>query len=51
MRSDALDMDEVTISLTEEELAAIEDRAFQQHRGNREAAIRDVLDEWLKQQD
>jgi hypothetical protein len=44
------EMSEVTIELDEEELAELEDRAFKDHRGNTEAAIRTVLDEWLKEQ-
>ena len=45
------DMPEVTLELTEAELAAIEEKAFEDHRDNREAAIRDLLDEWLKERD
>jgi len=41
------DMPEVTLELSEEELAAIEDKAFADHRGNEEAAIRTLLAEWL----
>jgi Arc/MetJ-type ribon-helix-helix transcriptional regulator len=48
MRGELLDMDEVTLELTEEELEEIDDLAFHDHRGNREAAIRELLDEWLK---
>ncbi len=48
MHGDILDMEELTVSLTDEELAEIERLAFENHRGNREAAIRDLLDEWLK---
>ena len=51
MNGDALDMDEVTLELTDAEIEAIDDRAFRNHRGNREAAIREALDEWLKQRD
>lgn len=46
-----LDMDEVTIELYEDELEEIDKLAFQNHRDNREAAIRDLLDEWLKAHD
>ena len=46
-----LDMDEVTLELTDEELAEIDEIAFQDHRDNREAAIRELLDEWLKQRE
>jgi metal-responsive CopG/Arc/MetJ family transcriptional regulator len=41
-------MDSVTIELSEEELEAVDEKAFRDHRDNREAAIRDLLDEWLK---
>jgi len=49
MNDGLLDMDEVTIELTEEELEAIEEIAFKEHRENRAAAIRGLLDEWLKE--
>ena len=48
MSSGVLDMDEVTIELSESELEEIDDMAFKQHRGNREAAIRELLDQWIK---
>ncbi|WP_226012019.1 ribbon-helix-helix protein, CopG family [Halomicrobium salinisoli] len=48
MNDGALDLEEVTLELTEEELEAIDEKAFAEHRDNREAAIRDLLDEWLK---
>jgi metal-responsive CopG/Arc/MetJ family transcriptional regulator len=51
MNDGLLDMDEVTIELTEEELEAIEEIAFKEHRDNRAAAIRGLLDEWLKERD
>ncbi len=44
-------MPTVTIELTEEELEEIDDIAFANHRDNRDAAIRDLLDEWLKDRD
>ncbi|MEZ3117076.1 ribbon-helix-helix protein, CopG family [Halobaculum sp. MBLA0147] len=46
-----LDMDEVTLELTDEELAEIDEIAFRDHRDNREAAIRELLDEWLKRRE
>ena len=49
MESVLFDMDEITIELDEEELEEIDRQAFRDHRGNREAAIRSLLDEWLKQ--
>ncbi|MFB6074102.1 MAG: ribbon-helix-helix protein, CopG family [Haloarculaceae archaeon] len=42
------DMEAVTIELDEETLAALDEKAFKEHRDNREAAVRDLLDEWLK---
>ena len=51
MNGDTLDMEEVTVELTDTELEAIEERAFENHRGNEQAAMRDLLDEWLKRQE
>lgn len=51
MHSGDLDMPTVTIELTEEELEQIDDIAFADHRDNRDAAIRTLLDEWLKETD
>jgi Arc/MetJ-type ribon-helix-helix transcriptional regulator len=48
MDGDLLDMEEVTVELTESELEAVDQKAFRDHRDNRAAAIRDLLDEWLK---
>lgn len=48
MHQDHLDMETVTIELEAEELDRIDDIAFADHRDNREAAIRELLDEWLK---
>ena len=47
MDADLLDMEEVTVELTESELEAVDQKAFRDHRDNRAAAIRDLLDEWL----
>ena len=44
------DMETVTIELAEAELEAVDDIAFKDHRENREAAIRDLLQEWLQDQ-
>lgn len=41
-------MDEVSIELTSEELEQIDELAFKEHRGNRDAAIRELLDHWIK---
>ncbi len=41
-------METVTVEFAAEELDEIDDVAFRHHRDNREAAIRDLLDEWLK---
>ncbi|MFC7079941.1 ribbon-helix-helix protein, CopG family [Halorussus caseinilyticus] len=49
MNQDHLDMESVTLELGEEELEEIDDIAFADHRDNREAAIRELLDRWLKQ--
>lgn len=51
MPSADTDMPTVTVELTEEELEEIDDIAFANHRDNRDAAIRDLLDEWLKDRD
>lgn len=48
MDGDLLDMEEVTVELTESELEEIDRKAFRDHRENRAAAIRELLDEWLK---
>jgi metal-responsive CopG/Arc/MetJ family transcriptional regulator len=44
-----LDMESVTIEFDEETLAAIDEKAFRDHQDSREAAIRDLLDEWVKE--
>ncbi|MDS0281932.1 ribbon-helix-helix protein, CopG family [Haloarcula onubensis] len=46
-----LDLEEVDVELDEALLEAVDDKAFADHRDNRDAAIRDLLDEWLKEQD
>jgi len=46
-----LDLEEVELELDEALLEAVDEKAFADHRDNREAAIRDLLDDWLKQQD
>ncbi|WP_128476137.1 ribbon-helix-helix protein, CopG family [Halorussus pelagicus] len=49
MHQDHLDMESITLELSEEELDEIDDIAFADHRDNREAAIRELLDRWLKE--
>ncbi|MFB6174046.1 MAG: ribbon-helix-helix protein, CopG family [Halobacteriales archaeon] len=48
MREDVLDMETVTLELEEETVERIDEIAFEDHRENREAAIRELLDQWLK---
>lgn len=48
MYDDDLDMAEVTLELEEETVAALDDVAFVDHRGNRAAAIRELLDRWVR---
>jgi len=50
MDGETLDL-EVTVAFDEETIEAIDRKAFADHRDNREAAVRDLLDEWLKTQD
>jgi len=45
------DMDEVTLELDEGTVEALEEAAFEDHRGNRAAAIRTLLDEWLAERE
>jgi metal-responsive CopG/Arc/MetJ family transcriptional regulator len=42
------EMETVTIELDAETLDEVDDIAFADHRENRAAAIRTLLDEWLK---
>ncbi|MFB6177514.1 MAG: ribbon-helix-helix protein, CopG family [Halobaculum sp.] len=51
MTSGALDMTEVTVELSESELEEIDEIALRDHRDNREAAVRELLDKWLKSRD
>lgn len=48
MSESCLDMETVTVEFDEETLDVIDEKAFKDHCDNREAAIRDLLDEWLK---
>jgi len=45
------EMETVTVELEEETVDAVDDIAFEDHRDNRAAAIRTLLDEWLKDRD
>jgi hypothetical protein len=51
MQDAMADMPEVTLELSEEEVEAIEDKAFTDHRGNEEAAIRTLLAQWLAERE
>ena len=42
------DLETVTLELEDETIEAVDEKAFAEHRENREAAIRDLLDEWIK---
>ncbi|WP_394329574.1 ribbon-helix-helix protein, CopG family [Haladaptatus litoreus] len=44
-------MDSITLEFTAEELDQIDNIAFAHHRENRDAAIRELLDQWLKARD
>jgi len=50
MTDRSLDMTEVTVEFDEEALERIDGKAFRDHRGNRETAVRELLDHWLKEQ-
>jgi len=43
-----LNLEEVDVEMDEALLEAVDEKAFADHRDNRDAAIRDLLDEWLK---
>ncbi|WEL16297.1 MULTISPECIES: ribbon-helix-helix protein, CopG family [unclassified Halorhabdus] len=45
------DLEEVTVEFDEEIIDALDEKAFQDHRDNREAAIRELLDQWLKERE
>jgi len=46
-----LDLEAVELEMDETLLEAVDEKAFADHRDNRDAAIRDLLDEWLKDQE
>jgi len=46
-----LNLEAIDVELDEELLEAVDEKAFADHRDNRDAAIRDLLDEWLKRND
>ncbi|MFC7027005.1 ribbon-helix-helix protein, CopG family [Halomicroarcula sp. GCM10025324] len=43
-----LELETVDIELDEALLEALDEKAFKDHRDNRDAAASDLLDEWLK---
>lgn len=43
-------MNTITIELEDETLESLDEIAYADHRGNREAAIRALLDTWLQRQ-
>jgi metal-responsive CopG/Arc/MetJ family transcriptional regulator len=45
------DMEQVSIELDEDVLEAVDKKAFKDHRENREAALRSLLNDWLMSQD
>jgi Arc/MetJ-type ribon-helix-helix transcriptional regulator len=51
MDDGGLDMDRVTLELDDETVEAIDDIAWEDHRDNRDAAIRELLDRWLRSRD
>ena len=51
MDGETLDLESVTVAFDEETIEAIDRKAFADHRDNREAAVRDLVDEWLKERD
>lgn len=48
MDEQLFDFETVTLELGNETIKKIDEKAFTDHRGNRDVAIRDLLDEWLK---
>ncbi|WP_435156208.1 ribbon-helix-helix protein, CopG family [Haladaptatus sp. DFWS20] len=51
MNQGFLDMESVELEFTSEELEQIDEIAFSDHRENRDAAIRELLDQWVKTRD
>lgn len=49
MTDRSLDMAEVTVEFDEETLEEVDRLAFRDHRDHREAAVRELLDQWLKE--
>ncbi len=49
MTDRSLDMTEVTVEFDEEALEQVDELAFRDHREHREAAVRELLDRWLKE--
>ena len=48
MTDQSLDLTEVTVEFDEEVLEQVDELAFRDHREHREAAVRELLDQWLK---
>jgi metal-responsive CopG/Arc/MetJ family transcriptional regulator len=46
-----LDLEEVELEMDEVLLEEVDEKAFADHRDSRDAAIRDLLDDWLKTRD
>jgi metal-responsive CopG/Arc/MetJ family transcriptional regulator len=49
MTDQSLDLTEVTVEFDEETLEQLDELAFRDHREHREAAVRELLDQWLKE--
>jgi metal-responsive CopG/Arc/MetJ family transcriptional regulator len=49
MTDQSLDLTEVTVEFDEEVLEQVDELAFRDHREHREAAVRELLDQWLKE--
>ncbi len=45
------EMESVTVEFDEDTIEAVDEKAFADHRDNRQAAIRDLLDAWIKRSD
>lgn len=48
MTDRSLGMTEVTVEFDEAVLEQVDELAFREHREHREAAVRELLDQWLK---
>jgi len=45
------DMEQIAIQLDDDVLDAVDKKAFKDHRENREAALRSLLNDWLQKRD